>query len=222
MKQFLRFQISGLSAVFWTIMFSFPYVNWEAVEGADAQFLTFVGVALIALALPLGTIIHQISITIASPFRQYRFLNKRKVLTDLEKMRASLEFDSSDKKNQFALVFAQSWRGNGKNQVEKCPDLDIEHIRAEISNRYSYYYVRIDNGLFAPIVGYGISEVLRSAGSSLLAPDPAFCPAIVTLGAVSFAGLMTAYIPAIFREVDDIERFLVRVLQKRYQDAYPL
>lgn len=213
MKQFLRFQISGLTAVFWAALFTIPYVDWQALKDASEDLLTFIGVVAIALALPLGTIVHQISITVLSPFRRWRFFNKRKVLDDLELFAKEQEFVASDQKNQFALVYAQAWRGN--ECQKEWPNFDLEYIRAEISNRYSYYYVRIDNGLLSPLLGLGISRIVVSIDSSVIAKTPV-CQSmlfLISASAILTALLMVWYVPALLREVDDIERLLIRTLR---------
>lgn len=171
-------------------------------------------VGSVALALPLGTIIHQISISLLSPFRKIRFFNIRKVLDDLEGLKNSLDINNSDKKNQNILVFYQgtkiSWKKS--NNIEK--DLDVEYIRKEISNRYSYYYVRIDNGIMAPIFGYGVFLLLHyclnKTGIKLFLDTPLLCKYTMPGIAVFFCILMVMYVPALLREVDDIERFLLK------------
>ena len=212
MKQFLRFQISGLTCMFWVILFLLPYLDvGKLIEIGEGKAITAL-IGLVTLALPLGTIIHQISITVFSPFRDRRFCNRRSVLNDLKQLATSLEVTNKDRKNQCLLVLHQGIRISWKDSdVEK--DLDVEYLREEVSNRYSYYYVRIDNGLLAPVFAVLIfcllKHYLQSSHKELFLLDPTLAIWVIPVAATVICLLVLLYIPALLKEVDDLERLLL-------------
>jgi hypothetical protein len=73
MKQFLRFQISGVTTLLWLGLLCAVSVNLLALQPqtgqAIAAFLT-----AISVALPIGTLIHQSVIALHSPFRRKRLV----------------------------------------------------------------------------------------------------------------------------------------------------
>jgi len=110
MKQFLRFQISGLTCLLWVILFLMPYIDFSKLFAGEGVKAAVALVGSVALGLPLGTIIHQISISIFSPFRKRRFFNKRTILDELRQRAESLKIINGDTKNQALLVLQQATR----------------------------------------------------------------------------------------------------------------
>jgi hypothetical protein len=214
MKQFLRFQISGLTCIFWTLLFFLPYIDWSKLSAVKAEKIIIALVGSVALALPLGTIIHQVSISLLSPFRKIRFLNRRRVLDDLSGLNNSLSSINTDPENKNLLVFSQGMKISWSQSNDIRKELDVEYIRQEISNRYSYYYVRIDNGLMAPICGFGLflllSNCLHKAGATALLDTPLLCNFTMPIIAVIFCVLMVMYVPELLTEVDHLERLLLK------------
>ncbi|WP_291302581.1 hypothetical protein [Desulfovibrio sp. MES5] len=196
MKQFLRFQIVGMTFFFWMALFLIPYFNnvsltQENGKGFDTFFalLTSVG-----LSSPIGILLHQISISIASPFRKKRlFLFKREVTF-------------KDNFSNAKYVLSKSL------PMKAVDDYKIEYIVDEITNRYSYYYVRIDNGFFAPLFGYILSNctlyLAEKSNWSFLKPDPIFSVCWIILFAVLIFISAGFYIPTLFKEINELEIFL--------------
>jgi hypothetical protein len=221
-KQFLRFQISGITCLFWSLLFFIPYIDWAKLSTVEAEKLIVALIGSIALSLPLGSIIHQISISLLSPFRKKRLFIPRTVIEELKLIGKNHEFVNKDPKFQNILVFAKgtklSWT-DAVTHVSK--EIDIEYIRQEIDNRYSYYYVRMDNGFFAPLFAYGIfylfKSVLHKAGANIFIQSPLICIYTIPTIAIFVCALMLFYIPVLFKEIDDIERYLV--CYENYIDA---
>lgn len=215
MKQFLRFQISGLTCILWTILFLLPYINWSTFSTVNFEKLVVALVGSFAVALPLGTVIHQISISLLSPFRKERFFIKILVIDELKILKDKMtSFNNSDEKYQSILVFYQgiNVKWTTKENMEKT--LDVEHIRNEISNRYSYYYVRIDNGIIAPVIGFFLFLLINfcadKANVGITLQNPIIPSIIMPLIALIFCYLIVKYVPELLKDIDDIERLLLK------------
>lgn len=196
--------------MFWFFIFSLSYYNILCITDITAVFSSIIG--SVALALPIGTIIHEISITILSPFRKYRFFNIRRSIEYLKAIKHKYINNNADHKYQNVMVTLKAIKrkiGEKNSSIT----IDTEYIRDEIENRYSYYYARVDNGLFAPLFGGTLSYIFRIylvkvAGQ----PRPVSCDyliLVIILCAV-IAFLMLSYVPALLKEVDDLERQLVQ------------
>lgn len=125
MRQFLRYQISGMIFIFWLVIFYFGKDISEPIkllEQINTNYKEDIGInSIIGLlsALPIGVIIHQISVEIKN-------LIIGKIFS---------EFDD----------FPNRERINSNSEMKT-------YILERISNLNSYYYVRFDNGLLAPFL----------------------------------------------------------------------
>ncbi len=129
MKQFLRYQISGMVYIGWVLIFYFgskpggiANLIIQASNNSQINNLTFSG---LFSALPLGVFIHQISVLIkncllAKIFPEYDDFPRASIITALDK-----------EKNESA-----------------------KYILSKISNLNSFYYVRFDNGILAPFLSF--------------------------------------------------------------------
>ena len=138
---------------------------------------------------------------------------KRAVIYHLE---ASLEAEGdnpSDKTFQRILVFSKAAdQSQGDSDSDKIT-FKSDVLREAISNRYSYYYTRIENGLFTPVIGAAISALIIHLGllTQYFSPAPNFSPWFL-VGAALIAFLMLTWrIPQLFREIDDLEIALVEL-----------
>lgn len=120
------------------------------------------------------------------------------VVGKIEEIIASKKKMFSDIKGQAILEFAMS-------------DKSLEHIDDEIGNRYSYYYARMEAGLFSPIVGFilfllsthcicGSYGVCFSHLTSLSSVS-----VLITLMIVVISFFVLSYCSEIFRELNDLE-----------------
>lgn len=212
MKQFLRFQISGLTCIVWLVLFLLPCIDITKIlnDGETKAIVALVG--SVALGLPLGTVIHQISITLFSPFRKKRLGGLRTVLEKTSQIAISLGIQNTDAKNQSILVLKQGTKiSNGSDKIKK--EIDIEYIRQEISNRYSYYYVRMDNGLIAPCLAYIVflfTLLYLSLGkTTILLSTPILPFWCIPFVAYIFCFMMLWYIPELLKETDDLENIVL-------------
>lgn len=126
MKQFLRYQVSGMVFVFWAVVFYLSSTSPESNlinlikdacdENGSIHFL----VSLLS-SLPIGVVIHQISVSI-----------KNCIVAKWIK-----EFDD----------FPVCSRINSSSKMKN-------YIFERISNLNSFYYVRFDNGILAPFAAW--------------------------------------------------------------------
>lgn len=122
MKQFLRYQISGMVFIGWVIIFY--AVNYDSfLEGLRSIVLQDNSLALggFVSALPIGVLIHQFSVLIKNCIlaNDCKFFSDHPSLFNLQAL-------------------------DGKNSEQ------AKYILERISNLNSFYYVRFDNGLLAP------------------------------------------------------------------------
>src|SRR6266851_3367843 len=158
MTRFLRFEIGGASALLWAFLFLGPYLNVAELLSIDAvKFLSFVFGSAV-LSIPLGNYIHQVTDTLFNPFRKWRlFFFRRAAVTDIQELLRT-EKAGRDHTFQAVLVFCKAISREEKlssvdPKKEIITKFDAAVLREEISNRYSYYYARIENGVIAPVLG---------------------------------------------------------------------
>jgi hypothetical protein len=177
LKKFLRIEISGYVCILYTALFTTcliiiyrPGIGYEQVY---TGFWYKGPVAAIPVALVLGFIIHQISIRVLNPFCEYRAFPRgpRPVLTAIKK-----RLEERPGLNKYFKDIYDSLKGhldmNGLfdlvagHPTNKNPSY-LAYLRDEISRRYSYYYARMDTGLFAPILGFLLSLLITILWFSL-------------------------------------------------------
>lgn len=125
MKQFLRYQISGTTFIIWVLVFKESIGSQTPLELFEKIFL-YSGEhwLLIFLAMPLGVLIHQFSVVLKNCVIG-KFC---KCFTDYPLgLRNVLNIELSKRESYF-----------------------LERI----SNLNSFYYVRVDNALIAPLLAY--------------------------------------------------------------------
>ena len=61
MTRFLRFEVGGASALFWAVLFLAPYLDMTKLVQVDATKLFVVFFGSVALSLPLGNYVHQVT-----------------------------------------------------------------------------------------------------------------------------------------------------------------
>lgn len=226
MTRFLRFDVSGASALLWMLLFLSPLLNIDAMSQVDATKLLAVIFGSITVSIPLGNYVHQFSDTIFNPFARWRlFFWQRAVITYIEgELGPTSRFN--DMLFQAVLVFCKAYDRTSKSTKgalsrgqEASVNFKVEIIREEISNRYSYYYARIENGVVAPIVGGLLAwltvELFATTGYINILPT--FSPLWMGVFAIAIAIPILWRIPQLFRELDDLEITLV-ALQR---DTWP-
>jgi len=126
MKLFLRYQISGTTFLFWMAIF---------YCGSDAKNLTNLVcnlpllndyiISAVALAMPIGVLIHQFSVLIKN-WVVAKFFN---------------EFSDFPNSELIALLSTK-------------PTEQVKYYFDKVSNLNSFYYVRVDNGFLAPLMAW--------------------------------------------------------------------
>ena len=220
MTKFLRFEIAGASTIFWILLFISPHLNMVELVNVDATKLLSTIIGSIILAVPLGNYIHQGVDVICNPFAAVRlFIYDRAVIATLKEVCGDSASDFSDKTFQAILVFSKSVDIEidevcATNEERKYISKFIAStLREEIYNRYSYYYARVENGVFAPILGYLLSYLVLNLGlqTKFFTPVPLFSSNWIIIAAMLLGILLVWRIPQLFRELDDLEVALVKL-----------
>jgi hypothetical protein len=216
MFRFLRFEIGGASALLWTLLFLSPYLVIDRLVAINAVSLFSLILSSITLSVPLGNYVHQFTDTVFNPFRAHRlFFGSRAVISEIRDQLGAGASHFRDNTFQAVLVFSKVYETSAKTGVDGT--LKIELLKEEISNRYSYYYARIENGLVAPAFGAAFAALLfylfRSTG--YVSPASNFSLCWIAFSAVLLGSIILSRIPHLFRELDDLEVALVR-LQKPF------
>lgn len=189
----------------------------------DAMKLFAVAFGSISVALPLGNIIHQVTDTVFNPFKLHRLLWwPRASVIELQKQLENGANKFRDSTFQAIMVFSKAWKVSNNSDQNPC-ELDVETLREEISNRYSYYYARIENGAVAPLCGLALSLLVRQLfwSSNFITVQPSF-PFIWLVGLAVLIGLIILWrIPQLFRELDDIEVALLNFQRTRWAGLDP-
>ena len=232
MFKFLRFEIGGITTLFWLCVFLAPHINFSVAPDINVEnfFALFLG--SIVLALPLGNYIHQITDSIFSPFAIKRagFIERKSLKY------AKLEFESeiyglSDQTYQVLFLLAESLDGSYAyrsskrdslvyGDVDKLNDFDVSFYRDNIQNRYSYYYARIENGLVAPIIALvaALFILMLPTLSPYFLEEPHLSATAIALLAIPIFMAMLWRIPQLFRELDDIEIAILKMNRERIRE----
>lgn len=130
MKQFLRYQISGMVFIAWVVICYAAMQETSFLVGMKRLLsdINTAGIERLALgglitALPVGVLIHQLSVLIKNWFFACLF----KEISDFPKKAYFKHLDGVNSKK-------------------------AEYILEKISSLNSFYYVRFDNGLLAPLL----------------------------------------------------------------------
>lgn len=220
MFKFLRFELSGVSALLWIVFFLCPFIDFQKLFTINAGGLITTLLGSLVVSLPLGNYIHQITDSIFSPYLRKRTrLFDRKSIEHIEKVFKEEISRYSDKSFQALLLISQSIsqsiKSNNSNSNGSAidVDIDIEFMRENIRNRYSYYYARLENGLIAPIIGGLIASLLYNITQHLgfIRSEPVVSLFYLVLASIVVCVGMLWRIPQIFRELDDIEILLIEI-----------
>ena len=156
MKQFLRYQISGTVFILWVVVF---YYGENATNLNELAMILHSSlkdlkiIAGLAGALPIGVIIHQLSVLI-----------KNCLVAKIWE-----EFDDFP---QGEIILELN-----KQEEEKL----IEYCLERISNLNSFYYVRFDNGFLAPFIAWLAVSCFMGRNINCLWLLAVFCIGIITL-----------------------------------------
>ena len=220
MFKFLRFELSGVSALLWIVFFLCPYIDFQKLFAIKASGLITTLLGSLVISLPLGNYIHQITDSVFSPYLRKRArLFDRKSIEHVEKVFKEEISRCADNTFQALLLISQSISQSIKNDASTNngiaieADVDIAFMRGNIRNRYSYYYARLENGLFAPVIGGVIASLIYNIMEDLefIRSEPVVSLFYFVLASIIVCVGMLWRIPQIFRELDDIEILLIDI-----------
>ena len=220
MFKFLRFELGGISALLWLVLFLCPFVDYQKLFEIKVSGLITTLIGLIVISLPLGNYIHQITDSIFNPYLRKRArLFDRRSIEHVEEVFKEEISRCADNTFQALLLISQSISRSIKNDdsinngIAIEADIDIEFMRENIRNRYSYYYARLENGLFAPIIGGVIASLIYNITQDLefIRSEPVVSLCYLILAPIIVCVGMLWRIPQIFRELDDIEILLIEI-----------
>ena len=220
MFKFLRFELSGVSALLWIVFFLCPYIDFQKLFAIKASGLITTLLGSLVISLPLGNYIHQITDSAFSPYLRKRArLFDRKSIEHVEKVFKEEISHCADNTFQALLLVSQSISRSIKNDASTNngiaieADVDIAFMRENIRNRYSYYYARLENGLFAPVIGGVIASLIYNITQDLefIRSEPVVSLFYLVLASIIVCVGMLWRIPQIFRELDDIEILLIEI-----------
>ena len=220
MFKFLRFELGGISALLWIVLFLCPFIDYQKLFEIKASGLIAALVGSIVISLPLGNYIHQITDSIFNPYLRKRSrLFNRKSIEHVEKVFNKEISQSADKTYQALFLLSQSISRSIKksdstnNGIAMEADVDIAFLRENVRNRYSYYYARLENGLFAPIIGGGIASLIYNVTENLefIRYEPVVSLFYLVLASIVVCIGMLWRIPQLFDELDDIEILLIDI-----------
>jgi len=171
MKQFLRYQVSGMTFIFWIILFHYGSYTTNLPEILELLTKSFSNKmllkSLIGLfsAMPIGVMIHQVSVMCKNWCVSYLIR----------------EFNDYPRRDMIL----------SKSDVK-------DYIIERISNLNSYYYVRVDNGIMAPLFAYIIVEYVMSESIN----------GIWIFASIIIGLVLTSYLIRIKKEMNEYYRIL--------------
>jgi len=182
MKQFLRYQISGMVFIAWVLIFYYSGISSgfdnflvKIIDGAlfKNKFLyTFIA------ALPIGVIIHQLSVSIKNQIMS----GICEDLSDMPEKKYLIKLKKREKR----------WTKKEIDHIEY-----TKYILDRISNLNSFYYVRFDNGFLAPF----LALIFVVALGYRVEP-------IAVCISVGLGGILLSYLPRICEEMKTYKEML--------------
>lgn len=213
MFKFLRFEIGGLATLLWMLIFLAPSIDIENILSGEV--VTFLGVLFssIVVSFPLGNYVHQIADSMLCPysFKRFYFISRKSIEYLRKKYSEKLEV-LQDKNYQAVFVLSQSvntttFKNEADSGHSQQSSINVDVLREGVRSRYSYYYARVECGLFAPIIGYGFSKILvmSGIGGKFLVVSHATTNYLLVLLIIMVCIGMLWRIPQLFKEIDDLE-----------------
>lgn len=199
----------------WTVVYMVPITDFGKLLNVDSIKLIAGAASVAALSLPIGFLIHQTSVTIFNPFYKKRFLGVLKDRAVYEISTSELRISGVQIKSSNAAYLSLLSRSL------QSKDLDVEYLREELSNRYSYYYARMEIGIIVPLILWPLSYLIYMLAEKY--SDGIFN---TTLRNIEYSNLifislfmstaLLLYVPKILSEIDEIEVFLLRIFIEKF------
>lgn len=211
MKKWLRYQISGTTCILYTCLILLPYIKWDVLCKYNIRDVAVLFAFIIAaVGMPLGVIIHEISISLLPPFKE----NRRIEFECFKKL-----YNNSNNINPADRVISKSLKISWNKAGDICKkELESEYIRNTLSNRISYCYVRTDAGIFSALASIIIVEYLHLftyKNEHMFFEINGWFWWIIPVILLFVSLLMLLYMPVLYKEIDDIEKELLTYLPKK-------
>jgi len=219
LKQFLRFQANGSAVLLWIIIFLSMRIDLSVLKNFEGEKIFSLIAFFVFFAIPVSVIVHQISVTMFNPYRRTRFpfFYITRDLCDVAESRYKTDKNAVFKAVKFSC-YLRSIRFN--NDAYLC----LEYLSEELSNRISYYYVRIESGLLAPVLSFLIYSFIismsKSLSSSAIFHEDTYNFSCVGLLAffVIYVFIMLQPIPRLLHEMNAIENLMLDAMDQ-FEDA---
>lgn len=132
LKILLRYQISGSIFIGWFLLFHYSVHSADFADMAT-KIMDISSLASLIIAMPIGAIIHQFSVTIKNQIFGATFIP---ILSD------------SPMKNPTRAILI-SFRNTNSDRIEY-----VKYLDEKISKLNSFYYMRFDCGFLAPLLSF--------------------------------------------------------------------
>jgi hypothetical protein len=152
LKKFLRFEISGYLVILYVILYIVAFLDLRKLNINLVEHILALSISGFIVAAPIGYLMHQIDITLLNPFKDNRLGGERKAIKLLKEYIKDYHIFKGIKPQMSLEII--------KCLSDEKIKFNYTYFEKEISNRYSYYYSRIEAGLFSPIFGFFIFLII--------------------------------------------------------------
>lgn len=169
LKIWLRYQLSGTVYIAWFLIFYYSSNSYDLTE-ITAKIFSLDVLKIFAAGIPIGAIIHQFSVSLKNQVLGGWFGLKffRDSMVDDSKLtdhiiRRLLNNQIKTKAGDFKFIIGE----NCKSANEVGSDIvnsKVQAIHEKLSSLNTFYYMRVDNGFFAPVLAF-ISYILVIAST---------------------------------------------------------
>lgn len=230
-KQFLRFGISGYIVILYTFLFIIALIDFKKIY--LTKDILGISVSGFIVAAPLGYLMHQIDVYVFNQFKEKRWNGWGKERKSIKVLKEYIKTYSIFKniKPQISLEIIKCLSDDNSK-------FNYSYFEKEISNRYSYYYSRVEASIFSPIfsvlifiiIYYIISlnskdffvEINFSNDSVFSSRIPFIIFILIVIFVISI--LNFGYCRTILDEIDDMEYVFIRknedIIKKEFEDKY--
>jgi len=209
-----------------------PHANYSSIISSTTEKVALAFFGLVIFTIPIGFIIHQVTISVASPFARKRLYIERSVSSRFSKYKVLDGVEDKNYNSNIVLMksitdeyeFDQKNSVSTKQMFKKKEYVDMEYIREQIANRYSFYYAMIENVLIAPLCAFAFYRLVQPHfgvnDNALFGAHTLWSPWLFPVIALVVCYLLILYIPNLLREVNDIENILLDMRTDQLKSFY--
>lgn len=228
-KQFFRFVVSGYIFILYYLVIllllsdALSKLSSSSMVHDVFSFVSTLFAAGLALTVPIGFLIHEIDVSILNAWWRIRRILSDRERLPLQTIRTFFrETERRDVERQYLqalLEFAKysdkgmkPWDGIVISEKHK----DSDHVNArnahldkEISNRYSYFYARIEAGGYAQVFAWVLFVATVKWAKIDYVALTLFEQAILVTLVVAFFAALSVYCLRLMHEIDALETLIV-------------